>query len=81
MFKKVAEHPASLVLSYSPFDQDGKEHPRVMTIENLMKIASKYFKNITTVCPGEFMHSKLNRQDKNFEKKTHGEMLLICRND
>ena len=81
MFGKVANINASFVLSYSPFDDSVKSHPRVMTIDKIIELGSKYFNNIYQVCPGEFVHSKFNHAEKNFEKKTHGEILIIFKND
>lgn len=77
MFKKVSEMKASLVLSYSPFDEKGNERPRVMTIDKIKAIGSKYFSNIYEKCPGKIQHSKLNNKEKNFEIKTHGEILIV----
>lgn len=77
IFKKASEMGASLVLSYSPFDEKGKERPRVMTIEQIKTIGLKYFKNVKEKCPGIFQHSKLNSKEKSFEIKTHGEILIV----
>lgn len=81
MFNKISKINASLVLSYSPFDESVKSHPRVMTIDKITELGSKYFNNISQVCPGGFVHSKFNSSDKNFDKATHGEILIIFKND
>jgi adenine-specific DNA methylase len=81
MLNKISQINASLVLSYSPFDDSVKSHPRVMTIDQILKLGSKYFNNISQICPGEFVHSKFNHAEKNFAIKTHGEILIIFKND
>lgn len=81
MFDKISKINASLVLSYSPFDESVKSHPRVMTIDKITELGSKYFNNISQVCPGGFVHSKFNNSEKNFDKTTHGEILIIFKND
>ena len=69
------------MLSYSPFDESVKSHPRVMTIDKIIELGSKYFYNISQVCPGSFVHSKFNSSEKNFDNATHGEILIIFKND
>lgn len=80
LFDKVSKLGASLVLSYSPHVVREGEHPRVMTIENLTKLARNHFQEIYTVCPGEFKHNKLNSRENSFEQKPHGEILIVCKN-
>lgn len=80
LFDKVSKLGASLVLSYSPHVAREGEHPRVMTIEGLISLAQTYFKDIYTVCPGEFKHNKLNSKENSFEQKLHGEILIVCKN-
>lgn len=80
LFKKVADIGASLVLSYSPHVVREGEHPRVMTIDDLTKLARNHFTTIYTVCPGEFKHNKLNSRANSFEEKPHGEILIVCKN-
>lgn len=79
LFYKVKEIGADLVLSYSPFDENKKEAPRLKSIEELENIAKKYFKNVETISIGEFYHSKLNRSDKNAEISYEAEILIICK--
>lgn len=80
LFRKCSSQGTSLVLSYSPYNQNGEGRPRVMTIENLLSEASKHFSQISKVCPGSFSHSKLNRKDKNFSVTDFGETLIVCQN-
>lgn len=79
LFQKVATKGASLVLSYSPYSDKGEEHPRVMTIDQIIDLAKPYFKSVETLCPGAFSHNKLNSKGKSFAAKSHGEILIVCR--
>ena len=80
LFEKTSNLGASLVLSYSPFINKEGEHPRVMTINDLTELAQTHFKHVITMCPGEFKHNKLNSRANSFEEKTHGEILIVCKN-
>ncbi len=79
LFQKVNRLNASLVLSYSPFDETKKSTPRVNTVESLEKLARRYFTNVERMSVGQFSHSKLNQTDKNFDKSYNAELLIICR--
>lgn len=77
LFSKVAAYKKTLVLSYSPYDEEAESHPRVMTIKNLLGLGKKYFQNIDTRVPGSLAHSKLNHSEKNFRGNEFGEVLLV----
>lgn len=79
MFKYVHEAQASVVLSYSPFDANSGATPRLLSIEGIVDIARKYYQNVEVVSPGQFMHSRFNRQDNNYEINYEAERLIICR--
>lgn len=79
MFKYVHEAQASIVLSYSPFDANSGATPRLLSVEGIVDIAGKYYQNVEVVSPGQFMHSRFNRQDNNYEINYEAERLIICR--
>lgn len=79
MFKYVNEARASMVLSYSPFDANSGATPRLLTIDEIVDIAKKYYRKVEVVSPGQFMHSRFNRQDNNYEINYEAERLIICR--
>lgn len=81
MFNKISKIKASLVLSYSPFDENTKSTPRVMTIDKIKELGSKYFNNISIRHPGTFMHSKFTTKEKSFDKVIDGEILIVFKND
>ncbi|WP_194190677.1 DNA adenine methylase [Clostridium chrysemydis] len=80
MFQKVSRINATLILSYSPFDETKESTPRVLTISQIEEIAKKYYTSVEIVSVGEFSHSKLNHNDKNFEINYNAEILIVCKN-
>lgn len=79
MFKYVNEAQASIVLSYSPFDANSGATPRLLSVDEIVDIAKKYYRKVEIVSPGQFMHSRFNRQDNNYEINYEAERLIICR--
>ena len=79
LFKLANRAQASVVLSYSPFDANSGATPRLLSIEDIIDIAKKYYKDVSVVSPGQFMHSRFNRQDNNYEINYDAERLIICR--
>lgn len=78
MFRLAAENGRNILLSYSPFDDSRKTHPRVATIGTIMDIAGKYYSDIATVSAGKFAHSKLNSSPNLLEASDEAELLIIC---
>lgn len=79
LFMYASKAQASIVLSYSPFDANSGATPRLLSIEDIISIAQKYYKDVSVVSPGQFMHSRFNRQDNNYEINYEAERLVICR--
>ena len=79
MFKYAQKAQTSIVLSYSPFDEKSGATPRLMSIDEIFAIARKYYTDVEVVSPGQFMHSRFNRQDNNYEINYEAECLIICR--
>jgi adenine-specific DNA methylase len=68
-----------LVLSYSPFESGSDARPRLMTIEQLQRLASAEFRDVEVWSAEQFSHNKLNRSELN-KRITYGaEQLLICK--
>lgn len=79
MFRYAHEVQASIVLSYSPFDANSGATPRLLSIDEIVSIAKKYYTKVEVVSPGQFMHSRFNKQDNNYEINYEAERLIICR--
>ena len=69
-----------LVLSYSPYDQNKKSHPRVVTLEFLKELAKKYFKFVEIKSIGKFTHNKLNKTSLHLNVLDEAELLIVCKN-
>ena len=80
LFKGTATLDAPLILSYSPFSNTVKSHPRVMTIDRLRQIGAEYYERFEVLDVDSINHSKLNRTDLNFVKAENSEQLLVYTN-
>ena len=69
------------MLSYSPYDDSKKSHPRVVTMQQLITMAQKYFDNVETVSAGSFKHNKLNSTEHFLEASDEAELLIVCTNN
>ena len=81
LFSEVSNKNASLILSYSPYDDSKDSHPRMLTIEQIKTIANTYYRNIEIMSPGKFSHSKFNNSEKNFDMTYNAEILIVCKNN
>ena len=79
LFKYAKKAQASVVLSYSPFDKASGATPRLLSIEEILQIARKYYEKVEVISPGQFMHSRFNKLDNNYEINYEAERLIICR--
>jgi adenine-specific DNA methylase len=68
---------APVLLSYSPFT-DG-EHPRLMTIDQIVRIARNYYCDVEVRPAGEIARSRLNRSDLHLETSSDPEVFIMCR--
>lgn len=80
LFRKTSEINASLVLSYSPYDDKSNATPRVQTIDNIVNLANKYFETVEVMSFGQFSHSKLNKVGLHIDASDNAEMLIVCKN-
>ena len=80
LFREASSRNKSLILSYSPYDKTKGSHPRVVELDFLEDLASKYFSHVETRSLGKFSHSKLNRTDLHLSVIEDSEILLVCRN-
>ena len=80
MFKVIADSKRNLLLSYSPYDETKKTHPRVVTLSQLVSWASEYFTNVEVVSAGHFTHNKLNSVSHLLEASDEAEVLIVCTN-
>jgi hypothetical protein len=67
------------VLSYSPYASDSDAHPRVMTVEQIVSLASRHFASVNQVSTGKFSHMKLNATRLHIDASAEAELLFLCR--
>ena len=81
MFKLTSATNRNLLLSYSPYDETKKSHPRVVTMQQIITLAKEYFDNVETVSAGSFKHNKLNSTEHFLEASDEAELLIVCTNN
>lgn len=81
MFELISTSGRNLLLSYSPYDETKKSHPRVVTMQQLISLAQEYFDNVETISAGGFKHNKLNSTEHFLEASDEAELLIVCTNN
>jgi len=81
LFRQAQRLSVPLVLSYSPYTTGtaARPRPRLVTVVELVQLASKYFPRVTVQSAGRVSHSKLNQALLNGEALSDAEVLLIAR--
>lgn len=67
-----------LLLSYSPYPTNRPATPRMITIQELVRSAKCYYREVETRPITSFLHSKLNSSEKNFSAVDLSELLVLC---
>lgn len=80
MFQVASSMGKNLILSYSPYDETKKTHPRVVTMQQLTDIAKEYFSSVEIKSAGHFTHNKLNSTEHLLEASDEAEVLFVCTN-
>jgi hypothetical protein len=78
LFAAVRDLSAPLVLSYSPYAALGKAHPRVMTVEQVTSLATKYFRHVEIASAGRISHMKLNATKLHLDACVEAELMFLC---
>lgn len=78
LFASVRDVGAPLVLSYSPYAANSKARPRVMTVDAISSLASKFFGRVEITSAGRISHSKLNATRLNKEQSYDAEIIFSC---
>lgn len=81
MFRIASASNRNLLLSYSPYDETKKSHPRVVTMQQLMSLAKEYYNNVETLSAGSFKHNKLNSTEHLLDASEEAELLIVCTNN
>jgi len=80
MFEFAASTNRNLLLSYSPYDETKKTHPRVVTMQQLIAWTQEYFSSVETISAGTFKHNKLNSTEHFLDASDEAELLIVCTN-
>ncbi len=67
-----------LIVSYSPFSQDKGHHPRLLTIDELVRLAREQYKSVEVHSAGHFAHNKMNASRLSLSASDEAETFLIC---
>ncbi len=80
LFEAVSKKERPLVLSYSPHEKGDGTHPRVISIEFLLQLASRHFRSVDLLEINGFKHNKLNSRSLALESRDCSEVILKCQN-
>jgi len=78
LFAGVRSLEVPLVLSYSPYENDNRSRPRLMTIKQIEELAGTYFRRVEMCQAGRISHSKLTSSEKTVGISYNAEILFIC---
>ncbi len=79
LFHRVSIRRVPLLLSYSPYSITTGNRPRLLTIEDLMSLAKRYFRKIDITSLDGVHHNKFNLASRNIAVDYAAEALIICR--
>lgn len=78
LLSRVAMRATPLVLSYSPYQASAGNRPRLLTIEQLLKVAKQHFSEVEIVPVDGISHNKLNLTERNVSVQCPAEVLITC---
>ena len=78
LISAVAERHVPLILSYSPYQSSTENRPRLLTIEQLLDITKRHFREVEIVPVDGISHSKFNLTERNVIVEYPAEVLISC---
>ena len=80
LFEGARSLEVPIVLSYSPYSNGtvARPEPRVATIDDLVRVASKYYRQVEVRTGGSVVHSRLNRNDRNRDIDHEAEVFVVA---
>lgn len=79
LFRGASKYGCPLLLSYSPFDENTNNRPRLLTINEILSLANLFYKNVEVIHTKEHQHRKLNKTQNNNESNINGEIMILCK--
>lgn len=78
LFRAAREHDLPLVLSYSPHEADDGTHPRVVSMSQIIEIASQHYDRVEICAIDGVKHNQLNRSGLKLKTREQAEIILKC---
>lgn len=80
LFAYTSSKRVPLMLSYSPFDEGSGARARVLTMEQLLRMGSRYYRTCVPIEISEHSHRKLNARGSNLQIRPDAERLFLFEN-
>lgn len=78
LFSNSRQFDLPLVLSYSPHEEGDGTHPRVVSMQQIIELAEKYYRKVETLAVEGVTHNQLNRNELKLKKRNHAEVIVKC---
>lgn len=78
LFAAAARRGTPLVLSYSPFNEEEGQRPRLLTLDEMTGIAKRHYRGVSVMEITDHSHRKLNSKSQNTGIRDDAERLIIC---
>lgn len=79
LFRGASKFGCPLLLSYSPFDKNTSNRPRLLSIDEIIALANLYYEIVEVIDIKEHQHRKLNKVQNNYDSIMNGEVMILCR--
>ncbi len=79
LFEGASKFNCPLLLSYSPFEENTTHRPRLLSIDEIISLANKYYESVEVIEIKQHQHRKLNQAKNNTEALKHGEVMILCK--
>lgn len=79
LFEGASKFNCPLLLSYSPFEENTKHRPRLLSINEITSLATKYYESVEVIEIKEHQHRKLNQAKNNTDALKNGEVMILCK--
>jgi adenine-specific DNA methylase len=77
LFGESSKFNCPLLLSYSPFEKDSENRPRLLTIDQIVEIGNAYYRKAEVFEVKGHIHRKLNKAANNVGEKSNAEVLIL----
>lgn len=79
LFQGASKFNCPLLLSYSPFEENTTNRPRLLSIDEIISLANNYYDSVEVIEVKEHQHRKLNKAQNNTEALKNGEVMILCK--